>query len=530
MRKLRIGAVALLMAGMSAQSVSAQRNLRAAQEQTVKYSHFIQMVDAMYVDSVSLEKLTETAIIKALAELDPHSVYIPKAQLGAANAPMEGQSVGVGMLLNLKNNELLVADVFEQGPAQKAGLQMGDKVLSIDGKKVEGTKIDPKTVDGWLKGNAGGVVKLKVEREKKKMEVSLTRGQVPIYSVDAAYMVDKNIGYIKIAQFSMTTIGEFTDALKKLQVQGMKDLVIDLQANGGGFLGAASGVLDHLLDGGKTLAYTDPIRGERLTEKSTPEGLFQNGRVVVLINEQSASSSEIVAGAVQDWDRGLVVGRRSFGKGLAQQALALPDGSMIRLTVAHYYTPSGRCLQKPYKQGGDYFGDVAKRYRRGELFNADRMEVNDTAEYYTLKNKRLVHGGGGIIPDVFVPVDTSLNYSYLNQLFSQKVFNEYVFDYFVKNKKALKQKYAKFEQFERDFQVTDEMIEEIVTYGEKAGVKRDDRWLKASVPTITYFVKGMIARNLWGKNEYFRVFNGGNAVLKAAVQALKDGTYERILN
>lgn len=343
-------------------------------------------------------------------------------------------------------------------------------------------------------------------------------------------MIDKNIGYVKVARFAATTVDEFVEAVKKLQKEGMRDLIIDLQGNGGGFMGAAVGMADHLLDGKKSIVYTDSPAFGRMEEFSTPSGIFQSGRVVVLIDGNSASASEIVSGAVQDWDRGLIVGRRSFGKGLVQRQFPLTDGSMVRLTVSHYYTPSGRCIQKPYKRGDNYEAEVFERYASGELVSADSIEVTDTTKYYTKEKHRLVYGGGGIIPDVFVPIDTGVNYSYFNRLLAKGVVSEYAMNYVDRHRAELEKKYSKFEEFRKKFEVTDEMVEEIVAEGEKQGVKKDEALLGPVMPELRLFVKSLLARDLWGMTELYRVSNESNKILNEAVKVLQDGSYDNLLN
>ena len=557
MKRVLLSAVALLIACLSWENADAQRKPREVQEQAIKYQRLMQMIDAAYVDTVNLKKLTEDAIVKVLADLDPHSVYISKEEVEEANEPLDGGFFGIGIQFNVLNDTLLVVDVVAGGPSEKVGLLAGDRIIAVDGENIAGigisntdvrkrlkgekgsiVKVKVKVKRGGeiidfnitrdMKGEKGTVVKVKVKRGNEWIDFNIVRDMIPIYSVDAAYMIDKNIGYIKIARFAATTVEEFEKAVKELKAQGMKDLIIDLQGNGGGYMGAAIGLADHLLDGEKLIVYTDSPAFGRMGESSTPAGLFQDGRVVVLIDGNSASASEIVSGAVQDWDRGLIVGRRSFGKGLVQRQFPLTDGSMVRLTVSHYFTPSGRCIQKPYK-GKDYQAEVFERYNSGEMFSADSIELTDSTKYYTKKDHRLVYGGGGIIPDVFVPIDTGINYSYFNRLLAKGVINEYVLNYVDKNRESLKKKYPKFETFQKDFQVTNDMVNEIVKSGEKQGVKKDEKLFTPIVPEIKLFVKSLIARDLWNMNELYRISNEENKILKAAVKALHDGTYGRII-
>ena len=359
MKRVLLSAVALLIACLSWENADAQRKPREVQEQAIKYQRLMQMIDAAYVDTVNLKKLTEDAIVKVLADLDPHSVYISKEEVEEANEPLDGGFFGIGIQFNVLNDTLLVVDVVAGGPSEKVGLLAGDRIIAVDGENIAGIGISNTDVRKRLKGEKGSIVKVKVKRGGEIIDFNITRDMIPIYSVDASYMIDKNIGYIKIARFAATTVEEFEKAVKELKAQGMKDLIIDLQGNGGGYMGAAIGLADHLLDGEKLIVYTDSPAFGRMGESSTPAGLFQDGRVVVLIDGNSASASEIVSGAVQDWDRGLIVGRRSFGKGLVQRQFPLTDGSMVRLTVSHYFTPSGRCIQKPYK-GKDYQAEVLK--------------------------------------------------------------------------------------------------------------------------------------------------------------------------
>ena len=523
-------AILVLTACVCWQNAAAQRNERAVREQATKYLRLLQMIDAVYVDTVDLAKLTEDAIIKVLADLDPHSVYISREEVEEANEPLEGGFFGIGIQFAVLHDTLVVVDVVTGGPSEKVGLLAGDRIVAVDGENIAGVGLKPADVRKKLKGPEGSLVNVEVRRGGERYDFRITRGKIPIYSVDASYMIDKNIGYVKVARFAATTVDEFTEAVGKLQKEGMKDLIIDLQGNGGGFMGAAVGMADHLLDGKKSIVYTDSPAFGRMEEFSTPAGMFQEGRVVVLIDGNSASASEIVSGAVQDWDRGLIVGRRSFGKGLVQRQFPLTDGSMVRLTVSHYYTPSGRCIQKPYERGDNYAAEVFERYASGELVSADSINVTDTTKYYTKERHRLVYGGGGIIPDLFVPIDTGINYSYFNRLLAKGVVSEYAMNYVDRHRTELEKEYPKFEEFEKKFEVSDEMVEEIVAAGEQQGVKRDEALLVPVVPEMKLFVKSLLARDLWGMNELYRVSNATNKILNAAVEALRDGTYEKLLN
>lgn len=530
MRKILIVGMLLFMVGIQMGKLSAQNHENQVREQSIKYQRLMALIDAFYVDTVNLQKLTEDAVIKVLSDLDPHSVYISKEEVDEMNEPLEGGFFGIGIQFTLLRDTLVVVAVVPGGPSEKAGLRAGDRIVSVDGENIAGKKISNTDVRKKLKGEKGTVVNVGVLRGDEVMDFRIIRDKIPIYSVDASYMLDKTTGYIKISRFAATTIKEFEAAVKKLQAEGMKDLVLDLQGNGGGYLGAAIGISDHLLTGNKMIVYTEGLNSGRREEYSTPAGYFQDGRVVVLIDGNSASASEIVSGAIQDWDRGLIVGRRSFGKGLVQRQFPLTDGSMIRLTTAHYYTPAGRCIQKPYSEGEDeYRAELYNRYRSGEMLNADSIAVNDSLKYYTKVKHRPVYGGGGIIPDVFVPIDTNINYLYFNHLLAKNVIGEYIINYVDKNREQLKKKYPDFKDFQKNFVVTDQMINDIVKAGEKAGVKKDEKLLQPIIPTMKLQIKALIARDIWDMNEMYQILNDENETLKRGLEALKNGTYDQKL-
>lgn len=528
MRKSLLSIVVILIACLNWEGVKAQRNERAVREQSIKYQRLMQMIDAVYVDSVDLKALTEDAIIKVLADLDPHSVYISREEVEEANEPLEGGFFGIGIQFNILRDTLMVVDVIPGGPSEKVGMKAGDRIVTVDGENIAGKGISNSDVRKKLKGEKGTRVEVGVLRGKERFDFDVIRDMIPIHSVDAAYMVDKNIGYIKIARFAANTVEEFEEALQELKARGMKDLILDLQGNGGGYMGAAIGIADHFLDGHKLIVYTEGQVTGRMEESSTPQGLFQDGKLIVLLDGNSASASEIVAGAIQDWDRGLIVGRRSFGKGLVQRQFPLTDGSMVRLTVSHYYTPSGRCIQKPYK-GENYQTELYDRYTSGELVNEDSIRIADSTKYYTREHHRLVYGGGGIIPDLFVPIDTGINYTYFNHLLARNVINEYAINYIDKNRARLEKLYPSFEDFRKNFKVTDEMIDQIVADGEKQGVKKDVKLLTPVISEIKRFVKALVARDLWNMNELYQISNEDNKLLHAAVKALQDGTYDQKL-
>lgn len=530
MKKVLILSLLLGMVFVLSKQGIAQNRQNQVREQSVKYQRLMALIDAFYVDTVNLERLTEDAIVKVLAELDPHSVYISKEEVEEMNEPLEGGFFGIGIQFSILRDTLMVVSVVPGGPSEKVGLLAGDRIIAVDGRDIAGKKISNKEVRSYLKGEKGTSVQVKVLRGKEILDFKIIRDKVPIYSIDASYMLDKTTGYIKISRFAATTIDEFETALKKLQAEGMKDLILDLQGNGGGYMGAAIGISDHLLDKDKMVVYTDGLSSGRREEYATAGGLFKEGRVVVLIDGNSASASEIVSGAVQDWDRGVIVGRRSFGKGLVQHQYPLTDGSLVRLTISHYYTPSGRCIQKPYSSGEEaYRAELYNRYQSGELLSADSIEVNDSLKYYTKLKHRTVYGGGGIIPDVFVPLDTTVNYLYYNRLMAKNVVGEYVTNYVDKNRGALRKKYSDFDVFNKSFNVTDKMIEEIVEAGEKVGIFQDKKWFPAQLPALKSQVKALIVWDIWGMDKMFQVMNGENELLKWGLEVLQDGTYERVL-
>lgn len=530
MKKILILGLVLFLTGFAAERGMAQTRENQVREQSIKYQRLMALIDAFYVDTVNLHRLTEDAIVKVLADLDPHSVYISKEEVDEMNEPLEGGFFGIGIQFTILRDTLVVVDVVAGGPSEKAGLMAGDRIVVVEGEDIAGKKLSNTEVRKRLKGEKGSVVNIKVLRGKELMDFRIIRDKIPIYSVDASYMLDKTTGYIKISRFAATTIEEFEKVLSELKAQGMKDLVLDLQGNGGGYMGAAIGISDHLLTGNKMIVYTDGLSSGRREEYATPAGMLQDGRVVVLIDYNSASASEIVSGAVQDWDRGVLVGQRSFGKGLVQRQYPLTDGSMIRLTTAHYYTPSGRCIQKPYSKGEEaYREEVYGRFKNGELVNADSIIINDSLKYETKVKRRAVYGGGGIIPDVFVPVDTTVNFLYLNRLIAKNVVGEFIANYVDKNRGQLKKKYPDFEKFKKDFVVTDAMVDEIVKAGEKAGVVKDEKALQMLLPSMKLQIKALIARDLWEMSQMYQILNEENQVLKRGLQVLQDGTYEKIL-
>lgn len=516
----------LMMFGMV--QMYAQNNTHQVKEQSIKYQRLMALIDAFYVDTVNMAKLTEDAIVKVLSDLDPHSVYISKEEVDEMNEPLEGSFFGIGIQFSLINDTLMVVSIVPGGPSEKVGMLAGDRIVEVNGENIAGIKLSNTEVRKRLKGEKGTIANLVIMRENERLDFKVIRDKIPIYSVDAIYMLDKTTGYIKVSRFAATTIEEFENAVKKLTVLGMRDLVLDLQGNVGGYMGAAIGICDNLMPDKQLIVYTDGLSSGRREEYATSAGLLQKGRVLVLIDGNSASASEIVAGAIQDWDRGLIVGRRSFGKGLVQRQYPLTDGSMIRLTTAHYYTPSGRCIQKPYKDE-DYRAEVYERYASGELFNADSIVVNDSLRYQTKLKKRNVYGGGGIIPDLFVPLDTGLNYLYFNRLIAKNIIGEYTVKYIDDNREQLKKKYANFDKFNDSFVVSDAMLEEIVKLGEERGVPRDEKLFVPIIPAMKMQIKALIARDIWDMNEMYKVINDDNKILQEAVKALNDGTYDRML-
>lgn len=509
------------------------------QDQSFKFGRLLRLIDSYYVDSTDINKLTEVAISKLLSELDPHSVYISKSEVEEMNEPLQGSFEGIGISYNIFNDTLMVVQSIPGGPSEKVGLQAGDRIIFINDENIAGTGLSNQGVQSRLRGEKGSLVTLKIKRKGSSdlLIFDIIRDKIPIFSLGASYMLDKNTGYIKLDRFAATTTDEFIEALNKLQASGMlKNLVLDLRGNGGGFLKQAVDIADQFLKIGyngqsSNIVYTEGLKNAKKVYYATKNGGFEDGNLVVIIDGGSASASEIVAGAIQDWDRGIIIGRRSFGKGLVQQPYYLTDGSMVRLTTAHYYTPSGRCIQKPYEEGVEsYRNDIQHRMENGEMFKKENIEYDSSLVYNTLCNNRTVYGGGGIIPDVFIPIDTSVNYRYYNQLIQRSIVNQFVIGYMDENRKELTAKYSNLEKFKNGFSVTDKMLEKIWSEGEKKEIPRDQKSIEFIKDYAKRHIKAIIARDLFTTSSYYEIINEDDQEINKALEILNNDTkYSRIL-
>lgn len=478
----------------------------------------------LYVDKVDEDKLVENAIVGMLEQLDPHSTYSDPEEVRKLNEPLQGNFDGIGIQFNMVTDTLFVIQPVSGGPSEKVGILAGDRIIEVNDTVIAGVKMNTEEVMRRLRGKKGTKVDVKVMRRgvKELLPFTIKRDKIPVYSLDAAYMVDGSIGYIRVSRFAATTGQEFTDALHRLQKQGMKDLILDLQGNGGGYLNAAIELCDQILGKQELIVYTEGRRNPRSEFSAKGDGDFCEGRLIVLVDEYSASASEIVTGAIQDWDRGIVVGRRTFGKGLVQRPIDLPDGSMIRLTVARYYTPSGRCIQKPYESIEQYNKDLIDRYNRGEMVSADSIHFPDSLKTQTLKLKRTVYGGGGIMPDYFVPIDTTMYTDYYLALRDKGAIVQMNLKLVDAHRSEWMKKYKNFGKFNRDFEVTDGMLQDLIGLGKELGAVYDEIQYKTALPLIKTQMKALIARDLWDMSEYFQVINTLNNSMKKAVELLSE--------
>jgi carboxyl-terminal processing protease len=479
----------------------------------------------LYVDSVDEKKLAEDAIRGMLDKLDPHSSYMTPKEVKESNEPLNGNFEGIGVQFNMIEDTLLVIQPVTNGPSEKAGIIAGDRIVSVNDTAIAGVKMSKEEIMKRLRGPKGTKVHLGIVRQgiKDLLKFTITRAKIPVKSIDATYMIRPGIGYIRIGNFGANTHQEFLESMEKLHSQGMEHLILDLQENGGGYLKAAVDIANEFLGKGDLIVYTEGRRVPRTEYTADGDGIFTKGKVVVLVDGYTASAAEIVTGAIQDHDRGIVVGRRTFGKGLVQRPIDLPDGSMIRLTIAHYYTPSGRCIQKPYKKGDnkDYAMDMLNRLKSGELTNADSVHFSDSLKYETLREHRTVYGGGGIMPDEFVPLDTTIYTKYHRELAAKSIIIQQNLRYVDNHRRELQDRWTDFADFKANYEVPQHLVDTIVVEGEKQGVKpRDDAEKEKTIPYLRVQLKALIARDLWDMSEYFSVFNESSAMVKKGLEAI----------
>ena len=490
-----------------------------------KLNMAVMAIKNLYVEEVDQEKLAEDAIKGMLEKLDPHSTYSNAKEVKQMNESLEGSFEGIGVQFNIMEDTLVVLQTISNGPSEKVGIIPGDRIVLVNDTAIAGVNMSREDIMHRLRGPKGTKVNLKIVRQgiKGLLPFTVIRDKIPVYSIDAAYMIRPGIGYIRIGNFGATTYEEFMKDMAKLSAEGMKDLIIDLQDNGGGYLQASVMLINEFLDKGDMIVYTEGRSTPRRDYVADGSKTF-DGRVVVLVNEYSASASEITAGAFQDQDRGLIVGRRTFGKGLVQRPIEFDDGSMIRLTIAHYYTPSGRCIQKPYTKGDkkDYVSDLDKRFRNGEMTNADSIHFADSLKFHTLRKNRVVYGGGGIMPDYFVPLDTVKYTKFHRQLSAKSYIINANLKYIDEHRKELQKKYKNFDEFNAGFEVSESLVNGIVEKAAADSIKpKDDEELALTMPYLKTQLKALIARDLWDMNEYFHVFNETNDIVKKGIELLQ---------
>ena len=512
-----------------AQSSFFRQNQSEISAELQKLTHAAMNILGLYVDTVKASKLVDDAIVGMLEKLDPHSVYIPKEEVKKMNEPLEGSFEGIGVQFQMLEDTMFVVQTISGCPSEKVGILAGDRIIAVNDTIIAGVKMQNSDIQKRLRGKKGTVVNVRVVRRgvPEPIDFKIVRDKIPIYSLDAAYMVDENIGYIHLNRFSATTMEEYKTAFEKLKKAGLKSLILDLQGNGGGYLNAATDLANEFLDAGKLIVYSEGLNHPRIPVFAKKYGGFTSGELVVLVDEASASASEIVAGAVQDWDRGTIVGRRTFGKGLVQRPIELLDGSSIRLTVARYYTPSGRCIQKPYKgkkysknDFAELTDDLIEQYNDHSL-PKDSLLFPDSLRYYTQILKRTVYGGGGIMPDYYVSRDTTMITPYLLKLIARGIVNKIVLQYVDKEKNKLKKEFPTFEKYKANFEISKDLEEKLIAEAEKEKISFVKEEYEKSRPYLLLRIKANIARDLWEDSEYFQIMNDRNEAYRKAIEILK---------
>ena len=518
---------------MMAMAATGQNQQAKAQMNAQKLGTTLYLIENFYVDTANIDKVTEDAIVAALKELDPHSAYISKKDVQKANEPLVGSFEGIGVTFQLIRDTITVISPTAGGPSEKVGIMAGDQFIKIDGEESTGKKVDNEYVQKHLRGKKGTKVTVSVKRgnNKELLDFEIIRDKIPLNSINAAYMLDNHVGYIKLDRFAQESTKEFKEAFAKLQAQGVESLVFDLRGNTGGYLNTAIELVDQFLKENQLIVYQEGLHQPRQEWNSTNAGLYTTGKLVVLIDEGSASASEIFSGAMQDHDRGVVIGRRSFGKGLVQRPFNLPDGSQIRLTTARYHTPSGRCIQRPYENGvEDYAKEMTKRLEHGEYFHADSIHFPDSLKYKT-DGGRTVYGGGGIMPDIFIPADTSYNSKLYTNLVRKGALNRFTTDYALKHRDELRAEYGDFKNFNKDFVVGEDLVDGLKKAAEEAKVDWDDEQFAHSSDFILLQMKALIARNVWETQQYYEVMATIDPGIKKALEILgSDKEYKRVLN
>lgn len=499
-----------------------------------------QAVAQLYVDSVDESKLVEDAIRGMLEQLDPHSSYSSPEETRELNEPLQGNFSGIGITFNMNRDTLYVIQTVSGGPSERVGILAGDRIIAVNDTSIAGVKMKNSDIMKRLRGPKGtrvDVTVLRIQDQKPDtIQFSITRDDIPIHSVDAAYMVDDKTGYIRLNKFAAETHKELSEAVRKLKKEGMEQLILDLTDNGGGYLNAAIDILGEFLEPGQLAVYTEGLRSPRYNATAQPSGLrgplFPDGRLVVMANQYSASASEITSGAIQDWDRGVIVGRRTFGKGLVQRPIPLPDGSMIRLTVAHYYTPTGRDIQKPYTKGGsDAYGrDIENRFNNGELMHQDSIHFVDSLRRETLVNHRSVYGGGGISPDRFVPLDTAEYTKYYRNVMAKGLINRYAISYVDDHRKEIRKLYRTDDEFVSRFEVSDAMLDGLRGLADREGVEFNEEQFERSKPLFRMILKGLIGRDIYDNATYFKVYNRHDPIFREALKIINSQDYTTILS
>lgn len=535
MKKMKYLAAAVICAAATF-GISAQYSRsNSASRQQQKLLMVENIVNNLYVDNVDEEKIVENAVRGILENLDPHSSYSTKEETTSSQETMQGSFSGIGIQFNMQKDTLYVVQTIAGGPSEKVGILPGDRFIAVDDSIIAGRKLKNTDIMKRLRGPKGTKVNIKVKRgsNAELLEFRITRDDIPLNSIDAVYMADGKTGYIRLSRFAATSYKEFKDAITKLKKQGMQQLILDLTDNGGGYMQIAAQIANEMLNRGNLIVYTQGRKSPRQNLNADGSGTFRTQKVVVMINQFSASASEILSGAVQDWDRGVVVGRRSFGKGLVQREFLLPDSSSFRLTIARYYTPSGRNIQKPYVKGDreDYDKDIIDRYNHGELQSADSIHFADSLKHTTLRLHRTVYGGGGIMPDVFVPLDTTQYTDYHRRLVAKGIIPQFALRYVDKNRADLKAQYPDAQKFIKEFMVTDEMLNNLVDAGKAEKVDFDKQQFNQSKEMLRTFVKAAIANDLFSTGAYFQIVNEQNDIYKEALSIINDDArYRKIIS